>query len=191
MLLVLQGALAACGSGAAPLPRTAYGPEGMAVQEGVLLAPAAATGRPVDGLACGPPHVAFHIHAHLAVYVDGALRPIPAGIGMVDPKPTNTRTGPLLEHPKCYYPLHVHAQDGVIHAEGTEPQAYTLGEFFDIWGQPLSLSRVGPYRGRVSVFVDGSPGVGDPRKLVLAPKQVITLVVGQGVTPAPVDWSHF
>lgn len=191
MLLVLQGALAACGSGASPLPRTAYGPEGMAVQEGTLLAPVAATGKPVDGLSCGPPHVAFHVHAHLAVYVDGVLRPIPAGVGMVDPKVTTTRTGPLLEHPRCYYPLHVHAQDGVIHAEATKPQAFTLGQLFDIWGQPLSPTQVGPARGRVSVFVDGSPGVGDPRDVVLTSQLVITLVVGQGVRPPPVDWSHF
>lgn len=188
--------LAACASGggsSAPLPRTAYGPEGMAVQHAPLLAPApVADGQPVSGVVCRTPKKpAYHVHTHLAIYVDGHLRAVPAGIGMVDPRTKQTRTGPKLFGPRCYYDLHVHAQDGVIHVEGPQRRAYTLGQFFDAWGIPLSLTRVGPAQGRVTVLVDGRPSLTPPRDIVLSQREVIQIDVGEVVAARPVDWSHF
>lgn len=187
--------LVACGS-STPLPKTAYGPEGMAVQKGELLAttPAgtAAGGAEVSGIPCRKPaRPKYHVHSHLAVYVAGELRPIPAGIGMVDPKAKQTETGPDLYGPKCYYGLHVHVQDGVIHVEGPKRRAYTLGEFFDVWGQPLDQGRVGPAKGRVTVYVDGRLNVGPVRDIVLLERRTIQIDVGEAVPPAGVDWSHF
>jgi hypothetical protein len=184
--------LAACGSGSKAVPRTAYGPEGIAVEKGVLLAPVAATGRTADGVPCRKPATpAYHVHTHLAVYVDGALRPLPAGVGMVDPKSKQTRTGPDLYGPRCYYDLHVHAQDGVIHVEGPEERPYTLGQFFAVWGQPLSATQVGPARGRLTVYVDGRPSTQDPSTIVLTQRRTIQIDVGRDVPFEPVDWSHF
>ncbi len=187
--------LAACGSSPEPVPKEAYGPEGVAVQRGEPLAPvvpAAANGRTISGVPCRKPvNPKYHVHSHLAVYVEGRLRPIPAGIGMVDPKSQQTITGPKLYGPRCYYGLHVHAQDGVVHVEGPEQQPSTLGQFFDVWGQPLSSTRVGPARGRVTVYVDGRLTTGSPREIVLRRRQAIQLDVGEAVAPVPVDWSHF
>ncbi|MFL6024679.1 MAG: hypothetical protein ACJ72O_15175 [Marmoricola sp.] len=175
------------------MPKTAFGPEGVAVQHGTLLAPAPkATGRPVAGIGClAPRKPGFHVHTHLAIYVDGALRPVPAGIGMVDPRSRQTRSGPKLYGPRCYYQLHVHAQDGVIHVEAPRARAFTLGQFFALWGQPLRADQVGPARGRVTVYVDGRPALVDPAGIVLRQRETIQIVVGRDVPPKPVDWSHF
>ncbi len=191
-VLCLAAVLTACGSQDKPLPKTAYGPEGMAVQEGRLLAPLPDEDPVVPGVPCRKPaEPAFHVHSHLAIYVDGKLRPLPAGIGMIDPRKRDTRTGPRLFGPRCYYGLHVHAQDGVVHAEGPRSRDYTLGEFFDVWSQPLGPDRVGPAQGRVRVYVDGRPALLDPRDVVFGERSVIQIVVGQDVPPQPVDWSHY
>ncbi|MCW2787473.1 MAG: hypothetical protein JWP74_3990 [Marmoricola sp.] len=194
--LLVAGALAGCGSpdpSGRPLPKTAFGPEGMAVEHGTLFAPVpVTTGRPVAGIPCrAPKKPAYHVHTHLAIYVGGHLRPVPAGIGMVGPKAHQTRTGPQLYGPRCYYDLHVHAQDGVIHVEGPARRVYTLGQFFALWGLPLSADRVGPYRGRVTVYVDGRPSLVAPQDIVLVQRRVIQIDLGADVAPQPVDWSHF
>ncbi len=74
------------------------GPEGIPLQSGPPLAPesAQATGQPVDGIGCNAnEQVNYHIHAHLTVYVNGLLRPIPAGVGLVGLPLTNTLSLPL------------------------------------------------------------------------------------------------
>lgn len=169
------------------------GPEGIPLQPGVPLAPraGAASGGPVDGVRCeASEQVAYHIHAHLAVFVNGAPRSIPYGIGVVTPEVTQTAQGPFAEATRCYYWLHTHAGDGIIHVESPTSRQYTLGDFFDIWGQPLGGQRVGPAMGTVTAFVDGAPYAGDPRGIVLTEQTDIQLDVGNPVVaPEPVDWS--
>lgn len=58
-----------------------------------------------------------------------------------------------------------------------------LGDFFRLWGVPLMSRRIGPYRGVVSVFVDGVRRAGDPNDIELASMQQIVLEVGDTVTP--------
>ncbi|MBV9285317.1 MAG: hypothetical protein JO176_11925, partial [Acidimicrobiia bacterium] len=121
------------------------GPEGVPVQSGAVLAPetTAAAGQIVDGIHCNTTEqVAYHVHAHLSVFVNGELRPIPPGVGIVQPVASQTPNGSLYGASNCYYWLHVHAQDGVIHIESPSVRRYTLGNFFDIWGQRLSTSQV-------------------------------------------------
>jgi hypothetical protein len=70
------------------------GPEGIALEQGTLLAPApaAATGATIDGVQCNTSEqVVHHIHTHLTVYVNGQLRPIPGGVGMDNPGPADDR----------------------------------------------------------------------------------------------------
>ena len=163
------------------------------MQTGPPLAPvgAAAGGAPVDGIRCdAAEQVAYHIHAHLAVFVDGAARQIPYGIGVVNPAVTETARGPFAQATRCYYWLHTHAADGVIHVESPSQRRYTLGNFFDIWRQPLSRTQLGPATGTVTAYVDGAPYRGDPRGIVLTERQDIQLDVGTPlVPPQPVDWS--
>ena len=176
----------------AALPSTAFGPEGVAAQSGIPLAPApTASGQPVQDVPCGRPTTAYHVHTHLAVYVDGALRPVPATIGMVDTRVRQTTTGPFYDATTCYYQLHTHAQDGVIHVEAPTPTTFTLGQFFALWQQPLDSGRVGPARGAVTVYVDGHQVGGDPAAVPLTNRSVIQIDVGERMPPQPVSWQRF
>jgi hypothetical protein len=151
--------------------------------EGVgLLAPTTgeAAGGVVDGISSGgTEQVAFHIHAHLGVYVNGDQRAIPYGIGVLPPlQLQQTAEGPFVTGGAGFYWLHTHDITGVIHIESPVQRQYTLGEFFDLWGQPLTAFRVGPERGPVTALVDGTQVGGDPRDIPLSAHAVIQLDVG-------------
>lgn len=191
-VLAAVACLAADSPSVAGLPSTAFGPEGLAPQVGTPLGPApTASGQPVQGVPCGRPTTAYHVHTHLAVYVDGALRPVPATIGMVGTRVRQTATGPFYDATTCYYQLHTHAQDGVIHVEAPSPTMFTLGQFFALWQQPLDRHRVGPARGEVTVYVDGRQVAGDPAAVPLTNRSVIQIDIGERVAPQPVSWLHF
>ncbi len=90
----------------------------------------------------------------------------------------------------CIYWLHTHDRSGVIHIEAPASQsetAFTLGDFFDVWGQPLDSTHVAnlaltPSQTLV-VFLDGQRYGGDPRSVPLRPHAQITLEI----TPPLVD----
>ncbi len=178
---------------ASTAPVQPSGPEGIPLQVGAPLAPlpVGTTGQTIDGIQCNSSEqVAYHIHTHLAVYVNGRLRPVPAGIGIVVPIAQQTTAGPFYGASRCYYWLHVHAQDGVIHVESPVVQAYTLGQFFDLWDQPLNAGQVGPVSGPLTVFVDGRRYLGDPRAIPLESHEDIQIDVGAPeIPPQPVNWS--
>jgi hypothetical protein len=169
------------------------GPEGIVLEEGNALAPntTAAKGATVQGVQCNSgEQVAYHIHTHLAVYVNGVLRPISPGIGTVAPVAQQTPNGVFYSASSCYYWLHVHAQDGVIHVESPTNTKYTLGQFFAIWGQPLSKTQVGPATGKLTVYVNGKQYTGDPTAIPLGSREDIQIDVGTPVPPKVVDWSQ-
>jgi hypothetical protein len=56
---------------------------------------------------------------------------------------------------------------------------YTLGDFFDIWGQPLTRRQVGSARGAVTALYNGRAYTGSPRDIPLAAHAQIQLDVGQ------------
>jgi hypothetical protein len=145
------------------------------------LAPAAAvTGRPIDGLGSDDTEqLAFHVHAHLQVYVDGQPRAVPAGIGVVPPlRVQQTAAGPFVVGGAGIYWVHTHDASGVVHIESPVQRRFTLGELFDLWGQPLGPQRVGPARGPVTALVNGLVVAGDPREIPLTAHDVIQLDVG-------------
>jgi len=184
------------GGGKAPATTAssgAMGPEGIVLEAGPELAPAstAATGQTVDGIQCNAgEQVVYHIHSHLAVYVNGTARQIPLGVGIVQPLVSQTPNGPFASATHCYYWLHTHATDGIIHIESPVQHTYTLGNFFDIWRQPLSVRQVGPATGTVTAFVNGTKYSGDPRAIPLGSHTDIQLDVGGPIVPfKSVDWS--
>lgn len=154
---------------------------------GNFLAPAPDyAGHPaIDSIQCeSTERVAYHIHQHLAIFVDGQEKGVPEGIGIAPPRQTqNTANGPFVVGGACFYWLHVHDRSGVIHVESPSEQAYTLGNFFDIWQQPLSSSQVGPATGQVIAYLNGQRYQGDPRQIPLTAHAVIQLDVGQDVAP--------
>jgi hypothetical protein len=162
------------------------GPETIPIEEGPSLAPASTTSttRQVDGVQCAPlEQLAYHIHAHLQVYVDGQPRQLPGAIGMLGPVAEQTPDGPFYRATECYYWLHTHTADGIIHIESPTTTFYTLGDFFDEWRQPLSANAVATARGPVTAYVDGKHWTKSPREISLRPHAVIQLDVGQPLVP--------
>ncbi len=101
-----------------------------------------------------------------------------------------TTAGGFAQASHCYYWLHTHVQDGIIHIESPTKAVYTLGQFFDIWRQPLSATQVGPVKGKVTAYLNGKQFTGDPRSIQLTPHAVIQLNVGSpAVAPLTVNWS--
>ena len=139
----------------------------------------AATGDPVDGITCDASlSQANSSAAHLALFVNGAARQVPPGVGIAPPRQTtSTVAGPLVSG-KCSYWLFTQTQDGIIHVQPPTAAGYTLGNFFDIWRQPLSATQAGPNNGTVTVFVNGSRYSGEPRSVPLSKHAVIQIDVG-------------
>ena len=170
----------------------ARGPEGVPVPAAGPLTGTAtiATGQNVDGISCQTSEqTLFHIHAHLTVFVNGTPRQVPAGIGVPDSVAQTTAQGPFVTSGKCFYWLHTHARDGIIHIESPVHRGYTLGEFFDEWGQPLSPAQAGPARGHVTAIYNGKVFTGNPRDIPLTAHAQIQLEVGTPlVTPESITW---
>lgn len=142
---------------------------------------AAPTGEAIDGIRCDHEEGAvFHIHQHLAIFDRGRPVDVPDDIGR-----------PIAA--QCFYWLHTHTPNGIIHVESPTFRTYTLGQFFDVWGEPLSATRAASARTKADgmrVYVDGRIVHGDPRKIELAQHTDITIEVGPPYrTPQPfADW---
>jgi len=139
------------------------------------------TGQTIDGIRCDRSEGAvFHIHQHLTILDRGTATAVPSDVGR-----------PLLS--QCLYWIHTHTPDGIIHVESPVMRTFTLGNFFDIWGQPLSSTAVGPLRlkkGALHAFLDGHPYSGDPRKIELTLHADFVLEAGPpySVPAAFTDW---
>ena len=140
-------------------------------------------GQSVDGIeGSSQEMLKTHFHAHLALFYRGRQVAVPYGIGIV--KPFRVERG-FVGEGSGYYWLHTHDASGIIHVESPLDRVYTLGNFFDIWGEPLEAGKEGKQgnvaglRGRVRAYLDGQPFGEDPRSIVLKPHEEITLVVGE------------
>ncbi len=141
-------------------------------------------GDEISGVACGPgTPVQQHLHSHLSLIVNGEQKAIPMAIGVKDP----FIQGNLAIAGQCFYYLHTHDRTGIIHVETPTPTgSFTLGQFFDVWGEPLSSAGVAGFSGPVRAYVDGERYAGDPRSIVLTAHQQITLEVGTPVVAPPI-----
>jgi hypothetical protein len=156
----------------------------------VLVTAAILDGKPIDGIPAGPMvDGGYHVHAHLTLYIDGREQWVPAGVGVTRPLVLDPdRPDPVITAAKAFYWLHTHDESGVIHAEAPTPHDFVLGQFFDLWGQPLSRHEVGPAKGEVTVWVDGKRYDGDPRKIALKDHTMVQLNVGRDVPFVPYDF---
>lgn len=140
----------------------------------------AATAATIDGLPCGPEIVNFHVHGHLSIVVNGTRLAVPDAIGIHNPRPEQNN---FVVSGACLYYLHTHDASGVIHMEAPGAMPFTLGQLFDIWAQPLSMTNVAGKTGAVRVYTASSPGAylpysGDIRALPLQRHQDVLLEVG-------------
>jgi hypothetical protein len=140
--------------------------------------PAGSVSVPVtDGIRCEPvERIDYHVHAHLTVRVRGEQQVVPSQIGF---------------RASCLFWLHTHSASGIIHIEAPTKRAFTLGEFFDIWGEALGPTEVGSEivetGESVFAFVDGEPWTADPRDIPLR-HTVIDLQLGQAPHP-PLEYA--
>jgi hypothetical protein len=168
-------------------PALTPGPETVGITSGPKLAnlDTAGTGQTVANVPCQTgEQTVVHVHTHLTIFVNGQARVIPYGVGIPGFQAVQTPQGPFVESGSCFYWLHAHANDGIIHVESPNTTTqFTLGQFFAIWGLPLNSNQVGPATGKVTAFFT-SPGhptgiyAGDPANIPLGDHFQIQLVVG-------------
>jgi hypothetical protein len=171
----------------------AMGPERVPIPGAPALAgtSAATTGQAIDGVSCQTTEqTVLHIHTHLTIFVNGKQQQVPAGIGIPDAVAQQTPAGAFIDSGSCFYWLHTHAADGIIHIESPVHRTFTLGAFFDEWGQPLSARQVGPAKGQVTAIVNGRVWQGNPRQVPLGSHENLQLEVGTPrVAPETINWS--
>jgi hypothetical protein len=133
-------------------------------------------------------HLTYHVHSHLDVFINGRKVRIPAGIG-IDTHGSDVHEFPLPDgsvayggirkcKQVCISPLHTHDDTGILHTETSAPEPNTLGEFFVEWHVKLSKTCIGTFCRHVQFWVNGKRYLGDPRKILLANKTEIAIVVG-------------
>jgi len=125
----------------------------------------------------------LHIHQHIDVFVDGQKVTVPALIG-------------IHEQGEFFIsPIHTHDSSGVIHVESPTQRAYTLGEFFDVWGVRFTGACIGGYCNgggkTVRVWANGHLVTGDPRQLALTEHEEIVVAYGTDAQlPASIPSSY-
>ena len=83
----------------------------------------------IDGITCDKKeHFVSHIHTHLNIFMNGKEFVVPSNIGII---PDN-----------CIYWLHTHDDTGVIHIESPDDRTFTLGQFFQIWGETFNNNQI-------------------------------------------------
>ena len=137
---------------------------------GAQQGPTAPNGETVGGIACDAQEgQRIHIHQHLVIFDHGHEVAIPPNVG----QPAGRR---------CIYWLHTHRPDGIIHIEAPLDRSFTLGDFFKVWGQPLSRTKaataVASKGAALKVWVDGKPYAGDPSMIPLRAHTDIVIEAG-------------
>lgn len=122
-----------------------------------------------------------HIHQHLDIYVNGEKVTVPAQIGI-------DADGGFLSD------LHTHETDGIMHVESPTQRSFSLGQFFAVWGLPLSAECIGSLceqgARKLRVWVNGQEVTADPTRIVLAEHQEIVIAYGsQAQVPDPLPKS--
>ena len=146
--------------------------------------PSGGNGQTIDGIeGSSREMLKVHVHAHLSLFYKGQQIAIPYGIGIVQPFQVNNG---FVGSGAGIYWLHTHDATGIIHVESPDSRAYTLGQFFDIWGQPLDAQNIAGLQGAVRAFVDGKAYIGSLRSIVLRAHTQITLQVGAPFVTPPV-----
>jgi hypothetical protein len=138
---------------------------------------AAPRGEPVAGMSCDAMEGSrVHIHQHIAILDHGRLVAVPPNVGQPAEK-------------RCIYWVHTHTPDGVIHIEAPAFRSFTLGDFFAIWGEPLSRTQAASANAAkgqtLRVWVNGNRYTGDPRAIALAVHTDIVIEAGPPFSAPP------
>ena len=138
-------------------------------------------GSPIGRFTCVfRPSSELSFHAHLSILVNNELQKVPLYLGASRQPPTH-----------CFYAIHTHDASGRIHVTPAAPDTFTLGELFEIWGQPLSSTNVAGITGLpVEIFVtdDGMTFKvedTDWAGIELLPHREITIALGEPLREIP------
>jgi hypothetical protein len=151
-------------------------------------APSGVAAPAINDLTCDPAdHGDARITVHLTIMIKGRVRDIPPTIGITGALVAFPSTGPTVTRAACYYWIHTGRDDGVIHVDAPPAarRSYSLGDFFDVWHQPLGTQAVGPDHGTVRSYLNNRPYPGNPRTIPLTDHAAIQLNVGQDTPPEP------
>jgi hypothetical protein len=187
-LALLAAVVAVASAAAAPHPRTSKAPWSRPGATAALVRAARLKLEPHE-------FFAYHVHAHLDIFVNAKAVRVPAGIGIEisDPGVQRGRLpdgtwafGGIRECAKpCISPLHTHDDSGILHTESQINHPNRLGQFFTEWRVRLTRSCVGGYCRGMRVYVDGKRYGGDPRGITLTDRKEIAIVVGRPPASIP------
>jgi hypothetical protein len=190
LLLAVAAAVVVAASAAAagPRPRTTKAPWSRPNATAALVRAAGLTLEPHE-------FFAYHVHAHLDIFVNGRPVLVPAGVGIViaDPGVQRARLsdgtwafGGIRECARpCISPLHTHDDSGILHTESQRRHPNQLGQFFTEWRVRLTRSCIGGYCRAMRVYVRGKRYRGDPRGITLTDRKEIAIVVGKPPASIP------
>ena len=144
-----------------------------------------------DGSAIGsfncivnPPQT-LELHAHLTILVQQRTTSCSRGPGAAPGGITH-----------CFYTIHVHDSSGKIHVTPSAAGTFTLGQLFQIWGQPLTNTNVAGITGwPVEIFVTDNGqfiwvAEADWNNIELRSHREITVGLGTSVSEIPnFTWS--
>jgi len=107
---------------------------------------------PISGISCDPAEqLSYHIHIHLTIYINGKQVTIPTGIGIAADQ-------------SCFYWMHTHTDDGIIHIEApSKLHNLALDDFLTVWEVGFTKLNFPPEMTRITgwqIFVDGKPFAG-------------------------------
>jgi len=130
-----------------------------------------------DGMSVG-----YHVHAHLTI--------LDAGKPIVPP----ATIGHNYAH-DCLYWTHTHNTDGIIHIESPKVVSLTLGNFFDVWHQPLNSHQIASGKVKpgqsIKAWVNLKPYTGNIRNIKLGRHTQITLEIGPSFSkPVPYTFAQ-
>lgn len=180
VLVTLAGARTGQAQRGSAAPRPAGAPKA-ATKAATVRAP---QGETVSGISCDAMEGArMHTHQHLVLIDHGKELTIPNNVGQ---RPERN----------CLYWIHTHTPDGIIHIEAPQPRTFTLGDFFMIWGRPLSSDNVGGITGKpIVVYITDNNGVvteatGDWNDIELLSHREVTIQIGMPIDEIPnYTWS--
>ncbi|MBI1891688.1 MAG: hypothetical protein HYS18_13635 [Burkholderiales bacterium] len=128
--------------------------------------------------------LAYYAHAHISIFRDGQRLAIPRYIGYAA---------------NCLYELNVDNMNGVVDMYSTEVsyKRLTLGDFFGVWGHPLSWTNVAGLSGQVVIYVEDN-GIlnqymgANPGDIDLIHHRSVTIQIGSRLNEIPIyNWQQY
>lgn len=141
---------------------------------------------PISGISCDSTEQnGYHIHVHFTIYINSKQLTIPAGIGI----PADG---------SCFYWMHTHTDDGIIHIEAPQKlHNLALDDFMTLWQQgfanlnfPSQMTQSSGWQ----IFVNGKPFNGvvtSPlyTEVTFQPHDAVTLEYGSPNPPPDTVYS--